>query len=80
MKIFNEHKNLVFDTTDKIIQRITNKKIFQSKRIQNLDDFFIIHRGNLKAIDPSQIIKDPLNIIKAFNLHRTTKLKFLMMF
>ena len=75
MKIFNEHKNLVFDTTDKIIQRITNKKIFQSKRIQNLDDFFIIHRGNLKAIDPSQIIKDPLNIIKAFEFASNHKIE-----
>ena len=68
MKIFNEYRNQIYDITDKIISRITDKDIFQSKRIQNLNDFYIIHRGLLKAINPSLIAKDPENILKAFEL------------
>ena len=68
MKIFNEYRNQIYDITDKIISRITDKDIFQSKRIQNLNDFYIIHRGLLKAINPSLITKDPENVLKAFEL------------
>ena len=68
MKIFNEYRNQIYDITDKIISRITDKDIFQSKRIQNLNDFYIIHRGLLKAINPNLITKDPENILKAFEL------------
>ena len=49
-------------------QIVTDKDIFQSKRIQNLNDFYIIHRGLLKAINPNLITKDPENILKAFEL------------
>ena len=68
MKIFNEYRNQIYDITDKIIRRITDKDIFRSRRIQNLNDFYIIHRGLLKAINPNLITKDPVNILKAFEL------------
>ena len=68
MKIFNEYRNQIYDITDKIISRITDKDIFRSRRIQNLNDFYIIHRGLLKAINPNLITKDPGNILKAFEL------------
>ena len=68
MKTFNDYSNQIYDVTNKIIEKVTNKKVFQSKRIQNLDDFFIIHQGILKAINPQDIKKNPSNIIKAFEL------------
>tara|TARA_Y100001970_G_scaffold294241_1_gene449009 strand:- start:9318 stop:11858 length:2541 start_codon:yes stop_codon:yes gene_type:complete len=58
--------NKVYEITDKIIQKTLTKKIFTSKRIQNLDDFFIIHRGLLRAINPQEIFENPRNILKAF--------------
>ena len=58
--------NKVSDLTDKIIQKTLTKKIFTSKRIQNLDDFFIIHRGKLRAINPNNIFSNSINILKAF--------------
>jgi len=58
--------NKVSELTDKIIQKTISKKIFTSKRIQNLDDFFIIHRGVLKAINPKRLFHNPRNILKVF--------------
>ena len=58
--------NKVSELTDKIIQKTLTKKIFTSKRIQNLDDFFIIHRGMLRAINPQNLFENPNNILKAF--------------
>ena len=58
--------NKVGELTDKIIQKTISKKIFTSKRIQNLDDFFIIHRGMLRAINPAELFRNPRNILKVF--------------
>ena len=58
--------NKLGELTDKIIQKTISKKIFTSKRIQNLDDFFIIHRGMLRAINPGELFRNPRNILKVF--------------
>ena len=46
--------------------RTVEKKIFTSRRIQNLDDFYIIHRGKIRAINPGSILDHPKNILKPF--------------
>ena len=64
MKEVHATINKVSELTDKIIRDTLNKKIFISKRIQNIDDFFIIHRGKLRAINPREL--NAQNILKAF--------------
>ena len=64
MKKVHATMNSVSELTDKIIRETINKKIFTSKRIQNIDDFFIIHRGKLRAINPREL--GAQNILKAF--------------
>jgi len=68
MKIFYGTTNRVAQLTDEIIQRTLNKnkKIFSSKRIQNLDDLYIIHRGIVRAINPEEMFLDPNNLLKPF--------------
>ena len=66
MRNFHNYTNQISDTTDKIIQRTLNKKIFSSRRIQNIDDFYIVHRSNLRAINPSKITKKFETILKPF--------------
>ena len=66
MKEFHNYTNQISDTTDKIIQRTLNKKIYSSRRIQNIDDFYIVHRSNLRAINPSKITKKTDTILKPF--------------
>lgn len=66
MKEFHNYTNQISDTTDKIIQRTLNKKIYSSRRIQNIDDFYIVHRSNLRAINPSKITKKIDTILKPF--------------
>lgn len=66
MKIFYRTTNKISQLTDKIIQRTVEKKIFTSRRIQNLDDFYIIHRGKIRAINPGSILDHPKNILKPF--------------
>ena len=43
-----------------------NKKIYSSRRIQNIDDFYIVHRSNLRAINPGKITKKIDTILKPF--------------
>ena len=66
MKRLYGNINKVEELTDKIIEKTISKKVFSSKRIQNLNDFFIIHRGKLRAINPSILFKNTRNILKAF--------------
>ena len=66
MKIFYGTTNRISLLTDKIIERTLEKKIFTSRRIQNLDDFYIIHRGKIRAINPAFILEQPKNILKSF--------------
>ena len=68
MKILYGTTNKIGQLTNKIIQRALdkNKKIFSSKRIQNLDDFYIIHRGTIRAINPSEILHKPSALLAPF--------------
>ena len=77
MKIFYRTTNKVGQLTDKIIQRTLdkNKKIFSSKRIQNLDDIYIIHRGTIRAINPEEILQDANNLLKPFEYSATNNIE-----
>ncbi len=73
MKTLYGTTNKIGQLTDKIIQRTLdkNKKIFSSKRIQNLDDFYIIHRGTIRAINPAEILHNPSALLTPFEYSAT---------
>ncbi|MBT4435326.1 [protein-PII] uridylyltransferase [bacterium] len=75
MKKLYQITNEIRELTDKIIEETLHKKVFSSRRIQNLDDFFIIHRGLLRVINPNNLLSDLNNIIKAFELSASNKVK-----
>ena len=75
MKKLYQTTNEIKELTDKIIEETLHKKVFSSRRIQNLDDFFIIHRGLLRVINPNNLLSDLNNIIKAFELSASNKVK-----